>query len=290
MQTREQLDKLLDLYASALAARKAETLPLAPNVRFTENAQEIALDEGLWAACTGAGADQIRFIDPKTQQAGFMRVFAEHGEPVQVTVRLKTDKNGRIAEIEQFAVRKRPSLFNPDNFAPPALFHDIAPAARAPRPELEQTPHHYFNGIERDDGSIIPVRDDCIRIENGVQTVLARESDFASSTASQGFNLFKMGVAEQIGTGFFAFLPRIRDRRIQLIDEERSMVLAVCVFDHPGRLTEVNVKGFGPVKLPPQFCTPLSGLVAELFQVESGRIRAICATISMEPYGFKTGW
>lgn len=68
------------------------------------------------------------------------------------------------------------------------------------------------------------------------------------------------------------------------------MALAICVFDHPGRLTEVNVKGFGPVKLPPQFCTPLSGLVAELFQVENGLVRAICATIAMEPFGFKTGW
>ncbi|HUJ04268.1 MAG TPA: hypothetical protein VLW75_11560, partial [Rhizomicrobium sp.] len=241
MQTRGQLDTLLDRYTKALAARNAQMLPLAPAVRFTENAQEIALDEGLWATATGASKDQIRFIDPNTQQAGLMGVFAEHGEPVQVTVRLKLDGEGRIAEIEQFAVRKRPSLFNSDNFAPPALFHDIAPSARAARAELEQTPHRYFNGIERDDGGIIPVRDDCIRIENGVQTVLARESDFASSTASQGFNLFKMGVAEQIGTGFFAFLPRIRDRRIGLIDEERSMVLAVCVFDHPGRLTEVNV-------------------------------------------------
>jgi hypothetical protein len=127
-------------------------------------------------------------------------------------------------------------------------------------------------------------------MENGVQTVLARDTDFASSTAGQGFNLFKMGVAEQIGTGFFAFLPRIRDRRVAVIDEERSMALAVCVFDHPGKITEVNVKGFGPLKLPPLFCSPFSGLVSELFQVEDGRIRAICASIDFEPYGFKTGW
>ena len=289
MATRAELDKLLDLYADALALHDPGRLPLAPGVRFTENAQTIALDEGLWATATGVSADRIRFIDPASGQAGFMCVAEEHGEPVELTLRLKAEA-GRITEIEQFAVRRRPSLFNPENFAPKTLFRDIAPAARASRAELEQVPHFYFNGIERDDGSIIPVRADCLRIENGVQTVLAKESDFASSTASQGFNLFAMGVAEQISTGFFAFLPRIRDRRIQLIDEERSMVLAICVFDHPGRLTEVNVKGFGPVKLPPQFATPLSGLVAELFQVENGLIRAICATISMEPYGFKTGW
>lgn len=287
--TREDLNGLLDLYAGALAARDAQRLPLASDVRFTENAQAIALDEGLWATATGVSADQIRFIDPATGQAGFMCVAAEHGAPVELTLRLKAE-GGRITEIEQFAVRKRPSLFNPENFAPQTLFRDIAPSARATRAALGDAAHAYFNGIERDDGTIIPVRDDCLRIENGVQTVLAKDSDFASSTASQGFNLFEMGVAEQISTGFFAFLPRIRDRRIQLIDEARSMVLAICVFDHPGRLTRVDVKGFGAIDLPPQFCTPLTGLVAELFQVESGLIRAICATIAMEPYGMKTGW
>ncbi len=287
--TREDLNGLLDLYAGALAARDAQRLPLASDVRFTENAQAIALDEGLWATATGVSADQIRFIDPATGQAGFMCVAAEHGAPVELTLRLKAE-GGRITEIEQFAVRRRPSLFNPENFAPQTLFRDIAPSARATRAALGDAAHAYFNGIERDDGTIIPVRDDCLRIENGVQTVLAKDSDFASSTASQGFNLFEMGVAEQISTGFFAFLPRIRDRRIQLIDEARSMVLAICVFDHPGRLTRVDVKGFGPVDLPPQFCTPLTGLVAELFQVEDGLIRAICATITMEPYGMKTGW
>jgi len=289
MATREQLDDLLDRYAAALAARNPAALPLAADVRFTENAQELPLDDGLWATATNVAPDRIKVIDPKAQQAGFMAVVQEHDEPTCTTVRLKLDGE-RIREIEHLTVRKRPSLFNADAFARPSLFADIAPAARATRAALEAVPHRYFDGIERDDGSIIPVRDDCLRFENGVQTVLTGDSDFASSTASQGFNLFKMGVAEQISTGFFGFLPRIRDRRVAVVDEERSMALAVCVFDHPGKVTTVTVKGFGPLKVPPQFCRPFSGLVAELFQVEDGLIRAINASIDFEPFGFKTGW
>lgn len=289
MSTRQELEHLLDRYAAAVASRNPHALPLSPRLRFTENAQELALDEGLWATATACSPRQIRFIDPAGGQAGFMCTVTEHGEPACVTMRLRVDQ-GVVSEIEHFVVRRRPTLFNPDGFAPASLFQAIEPSGRASRSVLAQTPHRYFDGIERDDGSIIPVRDDCLRLENGVQTVLARESDFASSTASQGFNLFTMGVAEQISTGFFAFLPRIRDRRVQVIDEERSMALAICVFDHPGRITEVNVKGFGTLKLPPLFCTPFSGLVAELFQVEDGLIRAICATIDFAPYGFKTGW
>jgi hypothetical protein len=289
MSTRQQLEDLLDRYAAALASRSPHSLPLSPRVRFTENAQELALDEGLWATATACSPHQIRFIDPASGQAGFMCVVTEHTEPTCVTVRLKVEQ-GAISEIEQFVVRRRPTLFNPDGFVRESLFRAIDPARRAQRSVLAQVPNRYFDGIERDDGGIIPVREDCLRLENGVQTVLAGESDFASSTASQGFNLFGMGVAEQISTGFFAFLPRIRDRRVQVIDEEQGMALAICVFDHPGRMTEVNVRGFGPLKLPPLFCAPFSGLVAELFQVEDGLIRAICATIDIEPYGFRTGW
>jgi len=289
MSTRQELEDLLDRYAAALASRNPRALPMSPRVRFTENAQELALDEGLWATATACNPHQIRFVDPESGQAGFMAVVTEHTEPTCVTVRLKVEQ-GTITEIEQFVVRRRASLFNPDGFVRESLFRAIEPAKRASRSVLAQMPHRYFDGIERDDGSIIPVRDDCLRLENGVQTVLAGESDFASSTASQGFNLFRMGVAEQISTGFFAFLPRIRDRRVPVVDEERGMALAVCVFDHPGRITEVTVKGFGPLKLPPLFCAPFSGLVAELFQVEDGLIRAINATIDFAPYGFRTGW
>jgi hypothetical protein len=286
---REQLETLLDRYGEALASRNARALPLAPTVRFTENAQAIALDEGLWATATGVSPNRICFTDPMTGHAGFMAEVFEHGEPSCLSMRLKLEQ-GLVTEIEHSVVRSRMSLFNPDGFVRESLFREIEPANRAPRALLEQIPHSYFDGIERDDGSIIPVTDDCLRLENGVQTVLAGEADFASSTASQGFNLFRMGVAAQISTGFFAFLPRIRDRRIAVVDEERSMVLAVCVFDHPGKLTSVTVKGFGELKLPPMFSTPFSGLVAELFQVESGRIRAINAPIDFMPYGMKTGW
>lgn len=285
----ENLEAVLDRYAEALASRDANALPLGHRVRYTENGQAIGLDEGLWATATAVSARQIRFVDPATGCAGFMAEVFEHGEPACMTVRLKVEQD-RITEIEHLVVRSRMSLFNPKGFVRESLFRDIEPTKRAPRTVLEQIPHRYFDGIERDDGSIIPVEDDCLRLENGVQTVLASETDFASSTASQGFNLFRMGVAAQISTGFFAFLPRIRDRRIAVIDEERSMVLAICIFDHPGKMTSVNVKGFGELKLPPIFCTPFSGLVSELFQVENSRIRAINATIDFAPYGFSTGW
>jgi len=286
---REKLESLLDRYAEALASRDAHALPLGPSVRYTENGQAIGLDEGLWATATSVSSRQIRFVDTASGNAGFMAEVFEHGAPACMTVRLKVEQD-RVTEIEHLVVRSRMSLFNPEGFVRESLFHGIEPAKRASRAFLEQTPHRYFDGIERDDGSIIPVEDDCLRLENGVQTVLASETDFASSTASQGFNLFRMGVAAQISTGFFAFLPRIRDRRIAVVDEERSMALAICIFDHPGKLTSVNVKGFGDLKLPPIFCTPFSGLVSELFQVESGRIRAINATIDFAPYGYRTGW
>jgi len=286
---REELRRLLQLYADALATRDVDRLPVAGGVRFTENAQEIPFGEGLWATATGVHPRYVDFIDAQSGQAGFMGVVEEHGQPACLTIRLKSD-GGRISELEQFVIRQRSTLFNPAGWMGPAIFRTVEPSKRSSRTELARAANLYFDGIEQDDGGIIPVHDDCKRIENGVQTVLASESDFASSTAAQGFNLFKLGVAEQISTGFFAYVPRIRDRRMQMIDEEQSMVCCVCVFDQPGAMTAVDVKGFGKVDLPSLFAAPASVLICELFQLENGKIRAISASVDFVPYGLKSGW
>src|SRR5260221_2037954 len=122
---------------------------------------------------------------------------------------------------------------------------DSLPVGRRTRRESISCANRYFDGIEQDNGRIIPAHPQCVRIENGVQTVLTSNRDFASSTASQGFNLFGLGVADQIDTGFFEYIPRIRDRRFPIVDLTTGCVLAIVVFDQPGVLTAVNVKGHG---------------------------------------------
>jgi len=198
---------------------------------------------------------------------------------------------GVITQLETLVVRSRGFLFNPAAMRNrSSIFSDAPPLGRRSRRDSISCANRYFDGIEQDNGRIIPVHPQCVRIENGVPTVLSSNRDFTSSTASQGFNLFALGVAEQIDTGFFEYIPRIRDRRFPIVDLSSGCVLAIVMFDQPGTLTSVNVKGHGRVDLPPLFQIPTSVLIAELFRVEDGQIRGIEAVLDFMPYGMPTGW
>lgn len=290
----ENLDRaaligMLDRYCDALIAHDAKRLPLAPNVRFTENGQALPLTEGLW--CTASGAHKPRyaeFADPKGGAAGFFSVAEENGVQVLLGMRLRTE-GGLISEIETLVIRPPGLLLNPAAMLEPApVYHKVAPSARASRTELVAAANAYFDGIEQSNGRMIPVEPDCVRFENGTPTVLAPGSDFESD--NEGFSVFPMGVADQIDSGFFAYIARIRDRHFPVIDEEQSLVLVTGIFDHPGNVKSVNVKGVGKVDLPSFTQSPFSLLIMEAFQVENGKIRGISAVMEACFYGYKTGW
>jgi hypothetical protein len=288
---RGALIDLLDRYTEAIVNHDPSRLPFSARAKFTENGQQLPLGEGLWATASGASQRRyVEFADPAFGQVGFFGVFEEHDSPSIVAVRMKV-VNHLITELETLVIRKREFLFNPAvmrNHS--AILSDTLPVGRRSRQEAIACAGRYFDGIEQDDGSIIPVDPNCIRIENGVRTVLASDRDFASSTASQGFNLFQLSVSDQIDTGFFEYIPRIRSRRFPLVDPTNGLVLALVVFDQPGVLATVNVKGHGKLDLPPLFKIPTSVMIAELFRIEDGQIRGIDAVLDFMPYGIKSGW
>lgn len=287
---RAELEAAVDGYLDALVARDPARLALAPGARFTENGQELSLGDGLWGSATPEPAP-LRAAHVADLEAGQVALFAsvaEHGQRCLVGVRLRLDEEGRLAEAEQLVCRPGHSLF--DLFDPDGMARDrphlreAAPArARATRAELEAVANAYFDGIEADDGSAIPVTDECIRFENGVQSVRRPSPD-------GGFGGGHLRVAEQISSGMFAYISAIRGRRYPICDLERGLVLAIGLFDHPGRLTQVEVAGIGTVELPPFAIRPSSALIFELFQVRSGTITAIEALLDFFPYGMRTGW
>jgi hypothetical protein len=287
--SREALGRLLDLVAEALPARDARRLPLAPGARFTENAQDVPPTEGFWATATAIRPWLLAYIDPETSQAGFMAVAEEHAAPVGLSARLRA-QDGRIAELELLVARE-PPLFNPDGMTGPSPWlKQVEPGRRASRDQLIAAANAYFDALVSGDGDSIPVTADCRRMENGTHTVLVPPSDFGSSTAAQGFNLFEMGVAEQINTQFFTrVIDRTRDRRF-VVDEDQSLVVGFAAWDEGARHTWVEVRGHGRVDMPPLFMKPRTNLMSEAFQMEDGKIRAIHAVFGYFPYGIKTGW
>jgi len=291
------LSGMLGEYYAALAAGDPGRLPLAADVKFTENGQRIAVGTGLWATATGAADSPAVSVAEESygpggyvgQVAGWGMVAegGDDGGDVLLGVRLKTTGQV-ISEIETFAVRRM--AFGRDTF-PRSLYEPsqrmtpvIEPADRGTREDLVKAANGYFDGVARDDADLMPVADDCIRIENGLQTVLnpgraGFPDTFVSGAGPEGLGL---SVRAQIRTHAFRYIEEIRDRRFVVADTERGLILVCCFFNHPGQVRGADFNS--PYK------TPNSFLIWEMFKVAGGLIRHIEAIMAAFPYGMRHGW
>jgi len=55
-------------------------LPLACDVRFTENGQKLRRGDSLWATTSGPGKYKLYVTDPKSGQIGFYGTMFENGD------------------------------------------------------------------------------------------------------------------------------------------------------------------------------------------------------------------
>jgi hypothetical protein len=279
----------MDQYLAALAANDPSKLPVADNLRYTENGQEIGLGRGLWATATRVpDHDYAHVVDDGGSQICWLGVVDEHDRPSVVFVRLAV-RDGIIVEVEAIARRPHERLYDPSTMREPraVVFEEIPPDQRGTREELIHAGNGYWDGLEQADGSIIPVADDCTRFENGMRTVRVQDVSHLSGASAL---VFPMGVREQVDSGYFSYIDAVRDRRVVAVDLARGLVLMIVVFDHSARRRTVEVKGVGEVELPPYHQTPNSVLIAELFKVRAGLIEHVEAVLEFVPYGMATGW
>jgi hypothetical protein len=279
----------MDRYLSALEAKDPSGLPVAENVRYTENGQDLGLGRGLWATATRVpDYDYAHVVDEGRSQVGWIGVVDEHDRPSVVFVRLAV-REGLIAEVETIARRPHERLYDPSTMrqSRAAVFEEIALDQRGDEASLIRAGNGYFDGLEQVNGSIMPVSEDCARYENGMRTVRVQDVSHLSGASAL---VFPMGIREQVDTGYFSYIDAVRDRRIVAVDVTRGLVLMVVVFDHSARRRSVEVKGVGEVDLPPYHQVPNSVLIAEMFKVRSGLIEHVEAVLEFVPYGMATGW
>ena len=89
----------LDKYLQALRQKDPSRLPVAQNVRFSENSVELQIGDGLWNTIEKLGKYDLRLADPKTGNVGWYGVVYEHGNPAVMAMRIKI-QNGLMTEIE----------------------------------------------------------------------------------------------------------------------------------------------------------------------------------------------
>jgi len=133
--SREALGGLVDRYFAALAVHDPSGLPLAPNVRSTENGVEVAVGKGLWQTAGKARLRRVlvdqrqcgthasavleeKFdsatVGPANALSGTKPLSAEGTvRPILFGVRLRVE-GGRISEIESIIAREREFAFDAD--------------------------------------------------------------------------------------------------------------------------------------------------------------------------------
>ena len=230
-------------YLDALMANDHTMLPVAANLKYTDNGATAMLGQGLWttAMAIQAGA-RLDFADPQEGQVASQLALDEDAGPVIYQVRLKV-VNHEITEIESMTVRRRGAangFFTPENMKPEAVFvQAVEPAQRMTREQLKTELDLYVDYLEgTKDADEVHFDQNCARYENGVAT-------------ARGLSAFN-------AQNFWSFDVT---RRYPIMDEEAGIIWGMLPFS--------------------QASTAL--VVGEAFKIFGGKIMMIQAVMANMP-------
>lgn len=282
------LENMIDRVIEAMAAHDPSHIPWQRDAKYTENGQELHLGDGLWGTGSGHGNYKIYISDTEAEQAGYLGTMFENGAPILVAIRLKIEF-GLVREAEVIAARNAFGSFPPpgkileEGKAPRAQFSRTVPEGeRLSRAELIRIADSYFTGLGGNTGrNIAPFAPTCERLENALQTTNSPRPDQQS-----GIDILGMNCEDQQKSGWFAFVTEIRNRRHEVIDRERGLVLSFAFFDHHGRKMDMQMPDGSTAPNP--LSAPTTFEIAEIFQIDKGKIDQIEAVINTVPYRMKS--
>lgn len=293
---RDCLIGIMDGYMDAIYKHDPLTVPpLAIDVRMTENTGVMTVGEGvLWRFKVEPTTFKIYVADPVAGQVALQTRLKIGGQNALVAVRLKVDR-GKIQEIEQLYDRNINEAAIPLLTTPaPVLTTDVPPAQRSSRDMLIRVANSYFDALEGDSGKIGAFAKECVRHENGYQTVnnpppggrMMPAPSIPSADTPRGREMLRFSMltcAEQIDSKTFAYMKHIRPRRALVVDEQKQTVATFPLFIHDG--TRRGAKPNDPPGM-------LQNLVTmETFGIRNGLIHHVeAAPFVTLPYGLGNGW
>jgi hypothetical protein len=252
---------LLNRYVDAVAAHDHSKLPLADNVRYTEDSKDVKLGEGLWQTVTAKGQFRHDYLDTRKQVAATHVQLLEGKTNVLYSVLLHL-KDKKIAGIETLVQRvTAESRFQPTELGKPVRgMNDPVPSGKKQsRESMIKTALTYTEGLRvgsfTDGGT--PFASETYRVENGVIT--------AGGGCGRGdCNMYSQNIMVH---------PSIIGN-IAAVDEENGVVLLWMNFGHTG-----NSYGEGN-----------SLVTFEAFKVWGGQIHSINAFFRGLPIGTGRYW
>lgn len=258
---RECLHGVVTTYLHALVKHDTSGLPLADNVRITEDSIEKPIDEvRLVRSVTKVRAYRQDFIDERAGVAGADVIVEESGAPLLLVVRIKVEDD-EITEIETVATRSRAegAIFDIDalNWPSEVMSYVPRPEELASREDAIEMALHYPAGLEA--GSFVtvdaPFAPDAYRFENGA--IMA------------GPDCMRNEGCKNIKTQPLGNSSRKVDTRVVAVDERLGIVWLRMAWG----------RGAG-MKLA----------VWESFKIYDGQIHAVEAFMKVLPAELGSGW
>lgn len=287
------LEALVDDYLAAVIAHDPSRLPLSRDVMYTEDKRIVELGDGFWQTATSRGNYNHYFADIVMGQAGWMGTMREGDTLLLMALRLRVQL-GRITEIET-------SYFRPGGGGPndiqameakgspePLWLEPIPPAERMTRAELIEIANAYFAGVENNDGKgFYPFTDDCDRIENGAHTT----NTPSGRPTPGGFDYMGEDCKGQLESGYLGIVTEIHNRRFPLVDVERGVVFAYCIFDMDGTVESITLATTGETVSMAAFAGRQTSIdVTEAFRIEKGLIRRVEMIGSTTQFHMQPAW
>lgn len=283
---------IVDDYIDAVVRKEPSGLPLSEQTWFTENTAQLDIGEGiLWRSAVEPTEFAIHVADPVFGQVAVQAVWNVGAGPALVVIRLKVERR-HIAEVEHLLDRAvAPEAMALLHRPRAGLLADISATESTPRETMIWAAHSYFDALTGDSGAIGAFADECVRHENGYQTVNNPTPGRAAPSAalppadSEMARLSMMSCAEQIDTGSFTFIKKIWPRRVLIVDERKGLVSAFPLFVMDG--TRRPFPG-QPDGLPGM----ITNMVAmETFKIRSGQIHEVeVFPFVTFAYGLGDGW
>ncbi len=169
--TRDALKNTINGYFAAMAAHDPTMVQVASTVKFTENAKELELGDGIWKT---AGMVTFHRDVLDTERCGTVSeaVIDNSGTATIFGLRLKVDA-GKLSEIETIVVDPKNGFFPTPMGIVNSKSDDwetVLPAdQRIPREQLQAAANAYFD-LFANSSTMVPFSTPCNRLENGLQT------------------------------------------------------------------------------------------------------------------------
>ena len=216
---RSCLTGMLTRFVAALAAHDPSMLPLADDVRYTEDSRRAELGEGIWQSVTAYGGFRQDYIDTRKQVAAAHLLFHEGDTQVLYSVLLHV-ADRKIAGIETLVQRVVPGgrLQPTELGAPIRGMNDPVPAGKKnSRDEMIRIALTYPEGLRvgnfTDGGT--PFAADAYRVENGA--IMADQTDSRRRMYEQNI-IVHPGIIASVAA----------------VDEDNGTVLLWMNFGHTG--------------------------------------------------------